>query len=199
MKRIIPFLVLAFGLAACQDQGPTSPADSPQLAKQKPCTPWPSCKDGDVVESASGDSRIINEERRRRFQFTAERYTDETVAGEWQSHNRFFAPRRILRDHGDVTCFQIQENQAWVGGTHAWEGTLYDIVWRVIDGDLEGQFGYQDQTSLACHVAGPERPTHPCAGLHVYATAQAYCESMPALPEVVPIDGGFITLQPETP
>jgi hypothetical protein len=33
MKRIMPFLLLAFALAACQDQGPTRPTDDPLFAK----------------------------------------------------------------------------------------------------------------------------------------------------------------------
>jgi hypothetical protein len=46
MKRIIPFLLVAFALAACQDQGPPRPTDDPQFAKKKPCEPWPECKSG---------------------------------------------------------------------------------------------------------------------------------------------------------
>jgi hypothetical protein len=155
-----------------------------------------------VVESASGDTRlVIPEERRRRFQFTAGRYDDGTVVGEWQSHNRFLDPElpKLLRDRGDITCFQIQDNQAWLGGTHVMGGTLYEIVWRVIDGDLDGQYGAQDKTSLACHVGGPERPGHPCYGLHEYATAEAFCQVPPEdLPwPMYDIEGGYITLQPE--
>jgi hypothetical protein len=36
MKRIIPVLLLAFALSACQDGGPTVPADGPEFAKGGP-------------------------------------------------------------------------------------------------------------------------------------------------------------------
>jgi hypothetical protein len=32
MKRIIPLLILAFVIAACQEDGPTVPTDGPQFA-----------------------------------------------------------------------------------------------------------------------------------------------------------------------
>lgn len=47
MKRMIPFLMLAFGLAACQDEGPTVPTDGPELAKGgNKCETPPCGKDG---------------------------------------------------------------------------------------------------------------------------------------------------------
>jgi hypothetical protein len=51
MKRSIPFLLLAFATAACQDQGPRGPADDPLFAKDKNCDDpkWenhPSCTGG---------------------------------------------------------------------------------------------------------------------------------------------------------
>jgi hypothetical protein len=47
MKRMIPFLMLAFGLAACQDEGPTVPADGPEFAKGgNKCETPPCGKDG---------------------------------------------------------------------------------------------------------------------------------------------------------
>jgi hypothetical protein len=41
-------LGFAFGLAGCGDTGPTVPDGlEPQFAKEKPCDPWPSCRDED--------------------------------------------------------------------------------------------------------------------------------------------------------
>jgi uncharacterized membrane protein len=74
MKRIIPLLMLTFAFAACQDEGPTQPGDSPLFGKAKDCDDpkWqdhPSCDggngDGDGAYTAIplGEARVASKAR----------------------------------------------------------------------------------------------------------------------------------------
>jgi hypothetical protein len=63
MKRIIPFLVLAFALAGCQDEVPTQPGDSPLFGKAKDCDDpkWqdhPSCTGGGGGGGNGGTAKV---------------------------------------------------------------------------------------------------------------------------------------------
>ena len=58
MKRIIPFLLLAVALGACQDEGPTDLSETPLFAKPDKCEPWPECKDGNGGQYSAIDLKL---------------------------------------------------------------------------------------------------------------------------------------------
>jgi hypothetical protein len=69
MKRIIPLLILAFVIAACQEDGPTVPTDGPQFAKPTCPSDHPSCKDGggggggEYIPTTLGETKVTSKAR----------------------------------------------------------------------------------------------------------------------------------------
>jgi uncharacterized membrane protein len=69
MKRIMPSLLLAFALAACQDEGPTVPTGGPELAKGgNKCETPPCGKDGgdgggEYTAISLGERRVASKAR----------------------------------------------------------------------------------------------------------------------------------------
>ena len=115
MKRIIPFLMLAFALAACQDEGPTVPADGPQFAKPS-CPGHPSCKDGD------GDGGQYT---------TIDLQSLPIRKGPKQTYSTAHdITEPVLDPEGLLHVVVVGGSEDWAGGTRwpvVWTGTLGDI------------------------------------------------------------------------
>jgi len=107
-----------------------------------------------VVESVTGSgSRTVTEQEGdwRTFSFTARRYADGTVAGEWERIRRPDGNAADTKSRGVVTCFTIVDNEVWLGG-YATRGMYSDfpfkeVRWRVKDNG-QGQGSAPDQISL---------------------------------------------------
>jgi hypothetical protein len=205
-KRIIPFLLLAFVAVACERDGPTVPVDGPQFAKGKPnCDidpSHPSCKDdsggeGTVVETASGDYwmtvyRLPDGPYQNRWAwFDAKKYEDGTVVGEWRVERYSISNgRRVSKSRGKISCFTIEGNQAWFGGTQ--KGVHGDVLWRVVD-------GVPDDASLACNRMPFPGGYYGCFELADY-NSEMYCADTPPHPVLdPPIDSGTVVLEVTPP
>ena len=120
--------------------------------------------DAGVDESARGGGHWHIGTALRNFAFTAKTRKDGTVQGQYQVDNRDAAGSR---EHGTVTCLEVDGNQAWIGGVISAssvpgrEGT--PRLFRVVDMG-EGSGDPPDQASplivlpdarVACHA----RPT----------------------------------------
>jgi len=219
MKRIIPFLLLALVAVACERDGPTVPVDGPQFAKQKDCDDpaWqdhPSCTDGDgnptVVESASGNYwmtvwRLPDGPYQNRWAwFDAKKYEDGTVVGEWRVERYSISTgRRVSKAHGQISCFTIKGNNAWLGGTQKTvPGPSNHVLWRVVHGvdDLP------HESSKACNRMPYPGGYYGCYELADY-DSEMYCAEaeieIPEYPEYPalgpPIDSGFVALEGTQP
>lgn len=118
--------------------------------------------DHGVVESARGGGHFQEAGALRTFAFTAKNRADGSTQGQWQVHNR----ANGVREHGVVTCLEVVDNRAWIGGTvtHSSDPLRVgqDRNFRVFDGG-EGS-GSQDYASLvearpavACHAMFPDQ------------------------------------------
>lgn len=166
MSRVFPFLAMIVVVAACQDEMVTNLVDV-----QRPAIP--AVSHGQVVTLVTGSWAVNGV---RTFAFTARRYADGTVGGEWKRVNQ---PNP---NHGDIVCLNIVGNQAWIGtieerGTYApGEGGF-----RVIDNG-EGENAPPDQMSKQFVGAG--------AGF-----AKAYCASTLAAPDLNDVGAGAIQIR----
>jgi hypothetical protein len=110
---------------------------------------------GPVVQQVSGSGHFydprINEETGleggwRNFSFTARKYADGRVRGEYQLKNR----NTEFKAHGSVTCFEVVDNQVWLGGFEE-QGDGADapnsVYWTVVDNG-QGSEAPPDQISL---------------------------------------------------
>jgi hypothetical protein len=70
-----------------------------------------------VIESARGGGHFHIATALRTFAFTAKNRADGTTQGQYQINNRDAG----AREHGTVTCLEVDGNDAWVGGviTHS--------------------------------------------------------------------------------
>lgn len=98
--------------------------------------PGYSAQHGPVVQSVTGMGLYTDGDAKRTFSFSARRYADGSVKGEWEGKIRSGDP--ALRGHGDVTCFQIVGNRAWIGGIierfpSRPERVGCEAVWLVVD------------------------------------------------------------------
>jgi hypothetical protein len=190
MKRIIPFLMLAFVVAACEDDGPTVPVGGPQFGKGPKCEN-PPCKEepGPVVASARGDHLIVLPDRDRWIHFWAEEYADGSVAGEYRLEQLWSGdkkPKSKGLGRGEITCFAISDDgdEAWFGARSRTDHPGQDqIVWRV------DRAPDPDRSTLACPGLPnyPELdPDHECYGLGGF-TADDYCAARPVdMPTLAP-------------
>jgi hypothetical protein len=168
IRHAVPLLCAA-GLMACVDAaGPVGPSLSPSasllpgLEEYLPGVPVldpfvePLSGEG-VLEWARGGGHIMfgeevgEENARRTFAFTAKNRSDGTTQGQFQLNNRTEGP--FFKEHGVVTCLEVEGNQAWVGGvvTHTDNPAFvapYSRVWRVIDNG-EGSSNQTDMITLA--------------------------------------------------
>jgi hypothetical protein len=106
-------------------------------------------KDDDgVAESARGGGHWHIGTALRTFAFVAQNRRDGTTRGQYQVDNRDVSG---AREHGTVTCLEVDGNQAWIGGVitassiPGREGTAR--VFRVVDNG-EGSGDPPDQASL---------------------------------------------------
>jgi hypothetical protein len=92
---------------------------------------------GSVEESVTGSGSMTAAAGDwRTFSFTAQRYANGIVAGQWQLVRRQVGNAADSKSHGVVSCFSIVGNQAWVGG-YATSGMnsapTNGVAWRVAD------------------------------------------------------------------
>jgi hypothetical protein len=112
--------------------------------------------DAGVVESARGGGYFHVATALRTFAFTAKNRADGSTQGQYQVDNRDVSGSR---EHGTVTCLEVDGNQAWIGGviTHSSipgrEGT--PRIFRVVDRG-EGSGAPPDQASLLLVAAAGE-------------------------------------------
>ena len=112
--------------------------------------------DAGVVESARGGGHFHVATALRTFAFTAKNRADGSTQGQYQVDNRDVSGSR---EHGTVTCLEVDGNQAWIGGviTHSSipgrEGT--PRIFRVVDRG-EGSGAPPDQASLLLVAAAGE-------------------------------------------
>ena len=105
---------------------------------------------GRVVEQVTGSGHFTRGGQLRTFSFSAVKRADGTVTGEWQRFNRALGAKA----HGDVTCFSIAGNQAWLGGGVERTTTIPgEVGWTVVDNG-QGANSPADQISLQ-NVGGP--------------------------------------------
>jgi hypothetical protein len=204
MKRIIPFLLLAFVAVACERDGPTEPITNLQLGvdcNERPdhpkCSGGGGGDEGTVIETATGDYWMTvyklpdGPYQNRWAWFDAKRYDDGTVVGEWKVERyNITNGRRVSKASGTITCFSIVGNEAWFGGTQ--KGVPGDVLWRVVDGT-------PDDASLACNRMPYPGGYYGCFELAEYDAA-AYCADTPPHPVLdPPLDSGSVVLEVTPP
>ena len=142
-------------------------------------------KRGPVVQSVTGSGNFTTGGGNfRTFTFTARRHADGTVTGQWQRVNHV-GNASESKSHGQVTCFTIIDNQAWIGG-FATSGLFStppnnEVATRVVDNG-EGS-GSTDQISLQFVGAGP-------------GFAAGYCGTTPTSPALNNVAAGNIQVRP---
>ena len=108
---------------------------------------------GRVVQSVSGSGHLRGGpgfSNFRSFSFSALRYADETVKGQWQAFGRGSDPPIVA--HGRVICFTIVDNSAWVAGVVEKSSAPGEVppgqerVWQVTDNG-QGAGASPDQIS----------------------------------------------------
>jgi hypothetical protein len=136
---------------------------------------------GPVVQSATGAGHFTVGGELRTFSFTALKYADGSVQGEYELFSRLTG----ARIHGDVTCLTVVGNRAWIGGRqeHGTEQFTPGLEngFRVVDNG-EGANDPPDQMSLMFVNAPP-------------GFAQNYCNFMPPAPALNPIEAGNIQVR----
>ncbi len=170
-------IVCAAVLAACDSgPGPTGTAAAPPPSFEV------DQGHGPVVQSATGSGHFTVDNELRTFSFTALRYADGTVQGEYELFNR----ASDVRIHGDVTCLSVMGNLAWIGGVQ--EQSSSDAFppggengFRVSDNG-EGANEPPDEISLMFVNAPP-------------GFAQAYCNGRVPAPPLVPVEAGNIQVR----
>jgi hypothetical protein len=139
-----------------------------------------------ILESVSGSGHVTAPEGDfRTFSFSARRYADGSVKGEWVRIRRS-SGNAEAKSHGKVSCFTIVGNQAWLGG-YATTGLFTtppdnEVVWRVVDNG-EGRNSPPDQISLQ-FVSSP-------AGF-----GDEYCVTTPTVPSLNIVEAGNIQIRP---
>ncbi len=168
MRNKAPLLVLATVFAFACTESPTDAGLEP---------PAPNFSLNPVVQSVSGSGHITSGGELRTFSFNARKRADGSVTGEWQRNTRSIGAKA----HGDVTCFTIVGNQAWLGGVVERTTTIPgEVAWTVVD-NSEGANSAADQISLQSVGGAP-------------GFAAAFCASRPAL-ALIPIEKGNIQVK----
>jgi hypothetical protein len=138
---------------------------------------------GRVVESVSGTGNYTTLQGDwRTFNFTARRYEDGTVDGQWERIRREDGNAADSKSHGIVTCLTVVGNEAWIGGITT--SGLYStpstgVAWRVLDtgeGNAAGPDGISTQ-----YTAGMSYPAW-------------YCANTPADPVLNDVEAGNIRI-----
>jgi hypothetical protein len=155
MRRVIPYLLLAAGVAACYDDVPTIPPDGPLLAEVGSRPVYQVSGGGSVVrEDPSGTRRSV-------YAFHATLDATGTVSGEAEVH--FTSNPAHL--HIDVQCLVVRGNEAWLSGPvtrtdnpHYYLGGVF--LWRVQD---NGQGRSAEPDRISSFVWRPEQNYPPGA------------------------------------
>ena len=104
-RKTLPLLALPLLTSACGDEPVVGPdVGAPSFSVHN--------GHGPVVQSVTGFGLFTQLGEPTTFSFTARRYEDGSVKGEWERQNRSGG----FRAHGDVTCFTIVGNLAYIGG-----------------------------------------------------------------------------------
>jgi hypothetical protein len=149
MRRIIPYVLLAAAVAACQVDAPTIPADDPLFAVggSRP------------VYQVSGGGTVVREDvagmRRSTYAFHATIDVTGAVSGEAEIH--FTSTPAHL--HIDVQCVVVKGNEAWLSGpvTRSDNPDFYlggVWLWRVQD---NGQDATAEPDRISSFVWRPEQ------------------------------------------
>ncbi len=157
MRRMMPYLLLAAGTAACHDDVPTIPADGPLLAAvgSRP------------VYQVSGGGSVVREDpsgmRRSVYAFHAT--LDATGHASGQAEVHFTTTPAQL--HIDVQCLVVRGNEAWLSGPvtrsdHPDIAVGVVMLWRVRDNG-QGQSAEPDR--ISSFVWRPEQNYPPAACL----------------------------------
>jgi hypothetical protein len=156
MRRIIPFVLLAAAVAACQDRGITVPVDDAQLALARAQPVQQVIGGGSVVrEDIAGTPREI-------YGFQAQLDTEGNAWGEAEVH----FPSDDVKMHIAVQCLVVERNVAWLSGpvTRSDDpdtpvGRVF--VWQVQDNG-EGQGSPPDRISNFIHRPADNYPPDVC-------------------------------------
>jgi hypothetical protein len=115
MKNLKIFSILLVAIAflamGCNDQQVVDPTDNSVSA---PNSGSLSKGKGPVVESVTGSGSFTTGAWRT-FSFTARKYADGSVDGEWERINRGSGNAKENKSHGKVGCLTIVGNEAWIG------------------------------------------------------------------------------------
>ena len=122
----------------------------------------------------------------RSFAFTARRYADGTVEGEWQRVRRQDGNAAGSQAHGIVVCFTVVGNQAWIGGI-ATSGLYAEAP------DNGTVFRVQDNGEGA-NAAAPDRMSLEVVGVPAGLPPQ-YCQSQPRQPALFDLEAGNIQIR----
>lgn len=105
-----------------------------------------------VVERVQGGANFTAPDGDlRTFAFSAVRYADGSVTGQWERIRRFGGNAASNKSHGVVTCFTVIGNNVWLGG-YATSGNFTEpgfneVGWSVVDNG-NGRNAPPDQMSL---------------------------------------------------
>ncbi len=142
---------------------------------------------GRVVQSVSGSGHFTDAGGDPRFfSFTAERFADGSVDGQWERVN-LRGDASQTKSHGKITCFTVIGNSAFLGG-FATSGRLSappsnEVAWRVVDNGPPSVNNPPDLNSLQFIGAVP-------------GFAAAYCAAPPATPATFIVAQGDIRVRP---
>ena len=157
MRRVIPFLLLAAAIAACQDDVPTVPLDGPLF----------SAVGGRPVYQVSGGGSVVRDDpagpRRSVYAFSVT--LDATGRASGQAEIHFTSTPAHL--HIDVTCVVVRGNEAWLSGpvTRSDNPQFYlggVFLWRVQD---NGQGPTAAPDRISSFVWNPQQNYPPSACL----------------------------------
>jgi len=135
-------LSLAFLMIGCQDTplvGPTSELGNSSDAVISTASGIStagsgSAAKGRVAQSVTGSGHFRIDGKLRIYAFTARRYDDGSVDGQWQLITRGSGNASESHFHGKVTCLNIDGNHAWIGGFESGvELPNNGVGWRVVD------------------------------------------------------------------
>ena len=141
---------------------------------------------GPVVQSVTGSGSFLLNGNNRTFSFTARILADGSVDGQWVRVNHTEESR--FTSHGVVTCLNIIENEAWIGGL-ATGGFVSDppnneVSWRVVDNG-QGRNAPPDQISLQLLWFNTQPP----------GIAAWYCGATPSFPTYNDVVNGNIQVR----
>jgi hypothetical protein len=128
---------------------------------------------GEVEESVMGNGSFTTLDGAwRSFSFTARRFSDGTVDGQWERITRPDGNAADSKSHGVISCFTVEGDQAWLGGfatSGTYTGFSDGVSWRVVDNG-GGSSTTPDQISLQYVGQGKSSPA-------------VYCTARPELPD----------------